>query len=80
MFMHIKCDPLMLIAINQQLAQALHSTLISTYLDCAPAVFSPSASPSETEVNLVVAVAEIARTLYGVLLQASHSVGSYTVL
>ncbi|GLB36226.1 hypothetical protein LshimejAT787_0305140 [Lyophyllum shimeji] len=51
------------------LARTLHSTLIATFLDCAPAVFSPSASPSETQVRLVLAVGQITRSLYGVILQ-----------
>ncbi|KAG5654094.1 hypothetical protein H0H81_007508 [Sphagnurus paluster] len=51
------------------LARTLHSTLIATFLDCAPAVFSPSGSPSETQVQLVLAVGEIVRSLYGVIMQ-----------
>ncbi|KAI0080104.1 hypothetical protein K474DRAFT_1727562 [Panus rudis PR-1116 ss-1] len=51
------------------LAKTLHPTLISVFLDSAPAVFSPSAGPPETELNMVLAAGEIARTLYGHLLQ-----------
>ncbi|KAF8807480.1 hypothetical protein BYT27DRAFT_7165165 [Phlegmacium glaucopus] len=53
------------------LASTLHSTIIETYLDCAPSVFSPSSTPSETEVQLVVTIALIVRTLYLVVLQPS---------
>ncbi|TRM66181.1 hypothetical protein BD626DRAFT_628138 [Schizophyllum amplum] len=52
-----------------RLARTLHSTLVATYLDCAPAVFAPTGTPSETELQLVVTVAEIARTLYGAIFQ-----------
>jgi len=55
----------------QHLARTLHSTLISTFLDYAPTVFSASENPPETEVHLIMAVGEIVRTLYGALLQAS---------
>ena len=55
----------------QHLASTLHSTIIETYLDCAPSVFSPSSTPSETEVHLVVTVVLIVRTLYHVALQSS---------
>ncbi|KAF8168025.1 hypothetical protein B0H34DRAFT_683973 [Crassisporium funariophilum] len=56
------------------LAKTLHSTIIETYLDCAPSVFSPSSRPSETEVQLVVTIARIARSLYHVVLQSSEQV------
>ncbi|KAJ3490534.1 hypothetical protein NLI96_g1373 [Meripilus lineatus] len=49
----------------QHLTSTVHQILISTFLDCAPVVFSPSGNPPETELNLVVAVSEIARCLYG---------------
>ncbi|KAF5377588.1 hypothetical protein D9615_005333 [Tricholomella constricta] len=62
------------ISLVAHLARTLHSTLISTFLDCAPAIFSPSASPSETQVQLVVAVVQIVQSLYGVILQAPASV------
>ncbi|KAG5735244.1 Testis-expressed sequence 10 like protein [Termitomyces sp. T112] len=56
-----------------RLARTLQSTLIATFLDCAPSVFMPSGNPSETQVQLVLAVGQIARTLYNVVLQASTS-------
>ncbi|KAG6829395.1 hypothetical protein H0H92_004663 [Tricholoma furcatifolium] len=56
-----------------RLAQTLQSTLVATFLDCAPSVFTPSGSPSETQVQLVLAIGQIARALYGVILQASGS-------
>ena len=55
----------------QHLASTLHSTIIETFLDCAPSVFSPNSTPSETEVQLVVTVALIVRTLYHVVLLSS---------
>jgi pre-rRNA-processing protein IPI1 len=55
----------------KHLASTLHSTIVETFLDCAPSVFSPSSTPSETEVDLVVTVALIVRTLYHVVLQSS---------
>ncbi|KII93209.1 hypothetical protein PLICRDRAFT_101004 [Plicaturopsis crispa FD-325 SS-3] len=51
------------------LSRTLHSTLISTFLDCAPQVFSPSTAPPETEVQLVITIAEIARSLYSAIFQ-----------
>ncbi|KAG6888689.1 hypothetical protein C0995_006679 [Termitomyces sp. Mi166 len=56
-----------------RLARTLQSTLIATFLDCAPSIFMPGGNPSETQVQLVLAVGQIARTLYGVILQASVS-------
>ncbi|KAG6897355.1 hypothetical protein C0992_002281 [Termitomyces sp. T32_za158] len=56
-----------------RLARTLQSTLIATFLDCAPTVFTPSSSPSETQVQLVLAVGQISRTLYAVILQPSAS-------
>ncbi|OCH95802.1 hypothetical protein OBBRIDRAFT_871454 [Obba rivulosa] len=57
------------LAVCTHLAHTLHSTLVSTFLDCAPAVFSPGSSPPETELQLVLAVTEICRTLYGAILR-----------
>ena len=62
------------LTILQHLARTLHSTLVSTFLDCAPAVFSPSASPPETELQMVIVVCRICRCLYGRLLQDSAEV------
>ncbi|PPQ88648.1 hypothetical protein CVT25_010224 [Psilocybe cyanescens] len=56
------------------LANTLHSTIIETYLDCAPSVFSPGSTPSETEVQLIVTIVRIAQSLYHVILQSSDSV------
>ncbi|KAF5313058.1 hypothetical protein D9619_003241 [Psilocybe cf. subviscida] len=56
------------------LAATLHSTVIETYLDCAPSVFAPGVTPSETEAQLVVAVVRIARTLYHVVLHSPEHV------
>ncbi|KAF9044791.1 hypothetical protein BDZ89DRAFT_1058887 [Hymenopellis radicata] len=58
------------------LARVLHSTLVSTFLDCSPVVFSPAGNPPETELQLALAVADISRALYGEILRsASHSKG-----
>ncbi|KAL6304291.1 hypothetical protein BKA93DRAFT_733535 [Sparassis latifolia] len=51
------------------LAHTLHPTLVSTFLDSAPAVFSPSSSPTETELQMVLVVSEICRSLYGAILR-----------
>ncbi|KAJ3895018.1 hypothetical protein GG344DRAFT_39697 [Lentinula edodes] len=55
----------------QRLAKTLHPTLVSVLLDCAPAVFSPSNSPPETEMDSISAVVSITRTLYGLIMQDS---------
>ncbi|KAJ7038093.1 hypothetical protein C8F04DRAFT_1326018 [Mycena alexandri] len=53
----------------RHLSRTLHSTLVSTFLDCAPSVFSPNGSVDETQAKLIVAVAQITRHLYGAILQ-----------
>ncbi|KAF8898661.1 hypothetical protein BD779DRAFT_1666462 [Infundibulicybe gibba] len=58
------------------LARTLHSTLISTFLDCAPTVFPPSSSPPDTELQLISTVAQILGVLYNGILQPSCSLGS----
>ena len=71
---NIKFSFLHLIAAHrtiQHLASTLHSTIIETFLDCAPSVFSPNSTPSETEVDLVLTVAHVVRTLYHVVLPSS---------
>ncbi|KAJ3920675.1 hypothetical protein F5877DRAFT_37627 [Lentinula edodes] len=55
----------------QRLAKTLHPTLVSVFLDCAPAVFSPSNGPPETETDSISAVVSITRTLYGLIMQDS---------
>ncbi|KAG7450434.1 uncharacterized protein BT62DRAFT_1072508 [Guyanagaster necrorhizus] len=47
------------------LARALQSTLVSTFLDYAPAVFSPSSNPQEVELDLILAVSDSVRSIYG---------------
>ncbi|KAH7880643.1 uncharacterized protein C8R40DRAFT_1165590 [Lentinula edodes] len=54
-----------------RLAKTLHPTLVSVFLDCAPAVFSPSNGPPETETDSISAVVSITRTLYGLIMQDS---------
>ncbi|KAI0652243.1 hypothetical protein C8Q79DRAFT_898200 [Trametes meyenii] len=51
------------------IARTLHSTLVSTFLDCAPAVFSPSSTPPEIELQMVLVVCRICRSIYGKILQ-----------
>ncbi|KAH8102453.1 hypothetical protein BXZ70DRAFT_1063256 [Cristinia sonorae] len=51
------------------LAATLQPTLVSTFLDCAPAAFPPAGSPSETELQMTMAVAEMTHSLYSTLLQ-----------
>lgn len=58
----------------QHLARTLQSTLISTFLDCAPTVFSPTSDPPGSELQLILAVAVISRSLYGAIFQDSTSV------
>ncbi|KAJ7706080.1 hypothetical protein B0H17DRAFT_973090 [Mycena rosella] len=55
----------------RHLARTLHSTLVSTFLDCAPSVFSPNGKVDETQAKLILAVAEITRHLYGAVLQST---------
>ncbi|KAF8912738.1 hypothetical protein CPB84DRAFT_1670522 [Gymnopilus junonius] len=55
------------------LANTLHSTIIETYLDCAPSVFSPGSSPSETELQLILTVARIAQSLYHIVMHSSEN-------
>jgi pre-rRNA-processing protein IPI1 len=52
----------------------MYNTLISTFLDCAPTVFSLREAPPENGVSLVIAVGEIARSLYGCILQGPATV------
>ncbi|KAI0931972.1 hypothetical protein AcV5_004663 [Taiwanofungus camphoratus] len=64
------------------LAQTLHSTLVSTFLDCAPTVFSPSSGPPETELRMISVIGEICRSLYGAILQEPSESGNarYTAM
>ncbi|KAF7339386.1 Testis-expressed sequence 10 protein [Mycena sanguinolenta] len=57
-------------AFVRHLARTLHSTLISTFLDCAPSVFSPNGSVDETQAKLIVAGAEITSHLYSAILRS----------
>ncbi|KAJ7492529.1 hypothetical protein FB451DRAFT_1218647 [Mycena latifolia] len=60
----------------RHLARTLHSTLVSTFLDCAPSVFSPNGKVDETQAKLIVAVAEIIRHMYGAILQSTSETES----
>ncbi|KAI8980644.1 hypothetical protein BD414DRAFT_420409 [Trametes punicea] len=68
-----KLDPE--VAAAAQVARTLHPTLVSTFLDCAPTVFSPSATVAETELQLVLVVCRICRSLYGRILQDAAESG-----
>ncbi|KAH7931044.1 hypothetical protein BV22DRAFT_1124442 [Leucogyrophana mollusca] len=56
------------------LARTLYATLVATYLDCAPVVFSPSSNPPEAELHLLATTATIIRNLYATILQNSAPV------
>ncbi|KAI0673507.1 hypothetical protein C8Q78DRAFT_968534 [Trametes maxima] len=62
-----RCD--ILVTSIAHIARTLHSTLVSTFLDCAPAVFSPSSTPPDTELQMVLVVCRICRSIYGIILQ-----------
>lgn len=62
----------------QHLSQRLHASLVATFLDCAPVVFSPSETPPGTEMQLIVEMAQITRTVYSSLLQAPATVGPFS--
>ncbi|EGO01885.1 hypothetical protein SERLA73DRAFT_71044 [Serpula lacrymans var. lacrymans S7.3] len=53
--LHPSIDPSFVV----HLARTLHDTLLSTFLDCAPSVFSPSSNPPDVEVTLVKATVKI---------------------
>ncbi|RPD64943.1 hypothetical protein L227DRAFT_591208 [Lentinus tigrinus ALCF2SS1-6] len=57
------------VACAVQLAKTVHSILVSTFLDCAPSVFSPSSGPPDVELQMVLVVCRICRSLYGRILQ-----------
>ncbi|KAI0315863.1 hypothetical protein OF83DRAFT_1061342 [Amylostereum chailletii] len=52
-----------------KLARTLHPVLLSAFLDCAPAVFSPSSAPPDPELGVVIAVTDIYRNIYSALFQ-----------
>jgi pre-rRNA-processing protein IPI1 len=58
----------------QRIARAMHPTIIATFLDCAPMVFSPNGNPHEVSLQMVVAITRISNTLYGSLLIQSDQV------
>ncbi|CAK5281783.1 unnamed protein product [Mycena citricolor] len=60
------------ITFTLNLTRTLHSIIISTFLDCAPSVFSPNGGVEETELALVESVVEIAKQLYSKLLQSKE--------
>lgn len=62
--------------LSQELAHRVAPLLVSTFLDCAPSVFSPSTAraPSTLNVNLelIATVGSVARTLYGAVVPRAH--------
>ncbi|KDR85071.1 hypothetical protein GALMADRAFT_233681 [Galerina marginata CBS 339.88] len=71
---NIHTSPLANVDFVAHLAGTLHSTIIETYLDCAPSVFSPGSSPPETEVQLIVTIAQLAQSLYHVVLESPENI------
>ncbi|EIW64399.1 uncharacterized protein TRAVEDRAFT_68214 [Trametes versicolor FP-101664 SS1] len=63
------------VASAAHVARTLHSTLVSTFLDFAPSVFSPSSTPPETDLQMVLVVCRICRSLYGRVLQNTSESG-----
>lgn len=51
--------------------------MISTFLDCAPVIFSPTSNTPGSELALVTAMVEITRSLYGEIFRDSTSVSAY---
>ncbi|CDO73234.1 hypothetical protein BN946_scf185007.g289 [Trametes cinnabarina] len=65
------------VAAAAHVARTLQPTLVSTFLDCAPAVFSPSTTPAETETQMVLVVCRLCRSLYGRVLQDAAESGRW---
>ncbi|KAH9981382.1 hypothetical protein BGW80DRAFT_1434558 [Lactifluus volemus] len=65
---------------EMRLARALHPVLMSNFLDSAPSVFTPSSTPLQTELGIVLALACIYRNLYGALLQGPRTNNNTGVL
>ncbi|PPR00489.1 hypothetical protein CVT24_005549 [Panaeolus cyanescens] len=61
-------------AFISHLASTLHSTIIETYLDVAPSVFSPGSTATDTENQLALTVAQIIRTLYYPILRSKQNI------
>ncbi|KZP31318.1 hypothetical protein FIBSPDRAFT_945334 [Athelia psychrophila] len=55
------------------LARTLQSTMIATFLDCAPVIFSPTSGVPGSELSLVAAMADTIRSLYGAIFRESTS-------
>ncbi|KAI0256601.1 hypothetical protein BJV78DRAFT_292526 [Lactifluus subvellereus] len=65
---------------EMRLARALHPVLLANFLDSAPSVFTPSSTPHQTELGIVLAVAGIYRNLYGALLPRANNNNNTTFL
>ncbi|KAJ8521416.1 hypothetical protein ONZ45_g1840 [Pleurotus djamor] len=61
------------------IARALRGTLVSTFLDFAPSVFGPNGKPQETDIKLVLAVANITRSLYSAIFRTTTTMASKDV-
>ncbi|THH10532.1 hypothetical protein EW145_g1260 [Phellinidium pouzarii] len=60
--------------LTASLCRTVHPVLVSTFLDCAPSVFSPTqTSPESDELELVLSLMEISRCLYGRLLRDGNA-------
>ncbi|KAH8110674.1 hypothetical protein DFH11DRAFT_1514092 [Phellopilus nigrolimitatus] len=66
------------IRLTASLCRTVHPVLVSTFLDCAPSVFSPSQASPEAELELVLAILEISRCLYGRLLRDRNALRDTT--
>jgi pre-rRNA-processing protein IPI1 len=53
-------------------ARALHGTILATFLDNAPGVFSPNGTPQDVPLQTIVATTRIAHSLYGCLLDDAN--------
>lgn len=58
----------------QRLSRTLHPVLVSTFLDCASAVFTPDGKESDTETMMVLAVSRLVSLLYGTILSENEDV------
>ncbi|XP_006454401.1 hypothetical protein AGABI2DRAFT_214405 [Agaricus bisporus var. bisporus H97] len=62
-----------------RLSRTLHPVLVSTFLDCASAVFTPDGKESDTETMMVLAVSRLVSLLYGTILSENEDVPSSTL-
>lgn len=70
LMLHMLCIHVNLFLL-QSLTTTVHPVLVSTFLDCAPSVFSPTQTNPESETQTVQALMRIAQYLYGHLLRTA---------